>query len=52
MDKRTTKRTYATPSLVNYGSIAKLTHGASGEGPGPGGGGGGPIIDIMVILML
>jgi hypothetical protein len=44
----TPKRAYTKPSLVEYGSIAKLTQGPlSGDG---GGGGGGPI--IMVIIML
>lgn len=50
MNEKATKRAYATPSLVEYGSIAKLTQvGPSGDG---GGGGGGPIIDIMVMLPL
>lgn len=41
------KRAYNTPSLVDYGSIAKLTQGgATGEG------GGGPIVDIMIMLPL
>jgi hypothetical protein len=45
MSERAGKRGYTTPSLVDYGSISKLTQGgASGEG------GGGPIIDIMIML--
>lgn len=44
------KRAYSEPSLVEYGSVAKLTQlGSILDG---GGGGGGPIIDIMVIIML
>ncbi len=48
------KRSYATPSLTSYGSIAKLTQGTSGDGGGGGGGGGGgiPPIGIMIIIML
>jgi len=39
------KRAYKQPSLVDYGSIAKLTQSPSGDG-----GGGFPIIDIMIML--
>ena len=47
MSERVSNRAYTTPSLVDYGSISKLTQGgASGEG------GGGPIIDIMIMLPL
>jgi hypothetical protein len=46
---RTSKRAYTKPSLVEYGSIAKLTQGPL-SGDGGGGGGGGPI--IMIIIML
>jgi hypothetical protein len=51
MDERVEiKRAYSEPSLVEYGSVAKLTQlGSILDG---GGGGGGPIIDIMVIIML
>ena len=50
MNEKTSKRAYSTPSLVHYGSIAKLTQ-QNGTGDG-GGGGGGPIIDIMIMLPL
>ncbi len=44
MNKNLSKRAYSPPSLVDYGSIAKLTQGGgSGEG-------GFPIIDIMIML--
>jgi hypothetical protein len=45
------KRSYVTPSLTSYGSIAKLTQGTSGDG----GGGGGitiPGIGIMIMIMI
>ncbi len=45
------KRAYSSPSLVDYGSIAKLTQQTpSTDGGGGGGGGGFPIIDIMIML--
>jgi hypothetical protein len=43
-----TKRAYSGPTLVEYGSVAKLTQ----LGSLIDGGGGGPIVDVMVIVML
>ena len=48
----TSKRAYAEPSLVDYGSISKLTQPVvSGDGMGMGMG-MGPLIDIMIMIML
>jgi hypothetical protein len=53
------KRTYATPALTSYGSIAKLTQGTSGDGGGGGGGGAsvgvgisGNPLSVMATIML
>jgi hypothetical protein len=44
------KRGYHAPTLVEYGSIAKLTQaGTSLDGGGGGGGGGG---GIMIMIMI
>lgn len=39
VESASTKRSYARPSLVTYGSIAKLTQGGAGSG-GDGGSAG------------
>ena len=43
---KSNKRSYATPTLTSYGSIAKLTQATSGDA----GGGGGPGASVMVQL--
>jgi hypothetical protein len=46
----TRKRSYGTPTLTSYGSIAKLTQGTSGDGGGGGGGGIGIMIIVMIVV--
>jgi hypothetical protein len=36
-DERTTRRPYAPPKLIEYGSVAKLTQGNGTVKPGDGG---------------
>ena len=50
MDHGSAKRAYRSPSLVNYGSIAKLTQAGTSLDGGGGGGGIGIMIMIMVGL--
>ena len=50
-----TKQAYRGPSLVNYGSISKLTQGAGSGGDagggGAGAGGGASVGGVMIMLM-
>ena len=50
MIKRTEKRAYKAPALVNYGSITQLTETAGSGGDGTTGGPGGTTGLITVTL--
>ena len=49
-DKRTTKKPYKKPTLVEYGSITKLTQG--GQGSGLDGGTSGRSMGLPALIMM